>query len=100
MKPNQAPSDSRMPAQPTGRSGSTKPSHLDVRTTEIKRDSAGEIPQTLLMTSRLRSVVYIAFALTIEGIAVLAQPTNPAVPVYLFSTFKEGEQDGLRFAFS
>jgi len=29
-----------------------------------------------------------------------AQPTNPAAPVYLFSTFKEGEQDGLRFAFS
>lgn len=31
---------------------------------------------------------------------VHAQPTNPAVPVYLFSTFKEGDQDGLRFAFS
>jgi alpha-L-fucosidase len=29
-----------------------------------------------------------------------AQPTNPAAPVYLFSTFQEGEQDGLRFAFS
>src|SRR6478736_6018170 len=28
------------------------------------------------------------------------QPTNANTPVYLFSTFKEGEQDGLRFAFS
>jgi alpha-L-fucosidase len=31
---------------------------------------------------------------------LIAQPTNPATPVYLFSTFKEGEQDGLRYAFS
>jgi alpha-L-fucosidase len=29
-----------------------------------------------------------------------AQPTNSATPVYLFSTFKEGYQDGLRFAYS
>ncbi len=40
--------------------------------------------------------------LTITAIArpTQAQPTNPAAPVYLFSTFKEGEQDGLRYAFS
>ncbi len=29
-----------------------------------------------------------------------AQPKHDHDPVYLFSTFKEGEQDGLRFAFS
>jgi alpha-L-fucosidase len=32
--------------------------------------------------------------------SIYAQPTNPASPIYLFSTFKEGDQDGLRYAFS
>src|SRR6186997_853615 len=52
------------------------------------------------MTKQLRIV-----ALTLLGFAAgwfptLAQPTNADAPVYLFSTFKEGDQDGLRFAFS
>ena len=52
------------------------------------------------MRSKLRIVAFIAFALAIDRLAVLAQPTNPDTPVYLFSTFKEGDQDGLRYAFS
>jgi len=51
------------------------------------------------MTAKLR------VALTLLGLAAglvstLAQATNADAPVYLFSTFKEGDQDGLRFAFS
>ncbi len=39
-------------------------------------------------------------ALTTIGFPARAQPTNADATVYLFSTFKEGDQDGLRFAFS
>ncbi|MGC3959210.1 MAG: alpha-L-fucosidase [Verrucomicrobiota bacterium] len=45
----------------------------------------------------------VALGTLILGVALrpaCAHPTNATDPVYLFSTFKEGAQDGLRFAFS
>jgi hypothetical protein len=52
-----------------------------------------------MIKARLAIALFtLCFALPLR--LVHAQPTNPAAPVYLFSTFKEGEQDGLRFAFS
>lgn len=52
------------------------------------------------MISKSKAIAMLVAALTLTLFSAPAQPTNPAAPVYLFSTFKEGEQDGLRFAFS
>ena len=53
------------------------------------------------MLSTTQNILALFLFWSLGGIyPAIAQPTNPAVPVYLFSTFKEGEQDGLRFAFS
>jgi len=52
------------------------------------------------MTTKLRVAALALLGLAIGLLPMSAQPTNPAAPVYLFSTFKEGDQDGLRFAFS
>jgi len=52
------------------------------------------------MISKLKLAGVVLLGLAAIPTATLAQSTNPAAPVYLFSTFKEGEQDGLRFAFS
>ena len=49
--------------------------------------------------ARLAAALFI-LSLALPLRLVQAQPTNADAPVYLFSTFKEGEQDGLRFAFS
>ena len=51
------------------------------------------------MSLKMR-VAVVAVALVTQFSPAHAQPTNADAPVYLFSTFKEGEQDGLRFAFS
>lgn len=50
-------------------------------------------------TARSVSIVLLLASLVLPATAP-AQPTNPATPVYLFATFQEPEQDGLRFAFS
>ena len=50
--------------------------------------------------TKVRLAALFILCLALPRHYVHAQPTNPAAPVYLFSTFKEGEQDGLRFAFS
>ncbi len=52
------------------------------------------------MTSMQRIAALAVAALVAVGSSVLAQPTNNDARVYLFSTFREGDQDGLRFAFS
>ncbi|NOS72337.1 MAG: arabinosidase, partial [Verrucomicrobia bacterium] len=52
------------------------------------------------MTIKSNTVVLFFLALVAPVSPACAQPTNADAPVYLFSTFKEGEQDGLRFAFS
>lgn len=52
------------------------------------------------MTKVRLAVALFVLCLALPLRYVHAQPTNPAAPVYLFSTFKEGYQDGLRFAFS
>lgn len=51
------------------------------------------------MSLKMR-VAVVAVALVTQFSPAHAQPTNADAPVYFFSTFKEGEQDGLRFAFS
>jgi alpha-L-fucosidase len=57
------------------------------------------IRQTFRVISKLKAaLVVLAFAMNF--IPACAQPTNPTDSIFLFSTFKEGEQDGLRFAFS
>ncbi len=45
-------------------------------------------------------VAVVAVALVTQFSPAHAQPTNADAPVYLFSTFKEGEQSGLLFAYS
>ena len=67
---------------------------------EIQRDSAAGFFQTLSMTSKLKVFALVSIALVAQLCPVKAQPTNPDPTVSLISTFKEGEQDGLRFAFS
>lgn len=52
------------------------------------------------MISKSKAIALVVAGLTTTFFSVSAQPTNPAAPVYLFSSFKEGYQDGLRFAFS
>ena len=53
------------------------------------------------MISRHRiAIASFALGLLLNVFSATAQPTNAAAPVYLFATFKEPEQDGLRFAFS
>ncbi len=52
------------------------------------------------MLTRLKLVALALLGFVVSQKTCVAQPTNPAAPVYLFSTFKEGEQDGLRYAFS
>ncbi len=52
------------------------------------------------MTKARLAVALFILCLALPLCLVQAQSTNPTAPVYLFSTFKEGEQDGLRFAFS
>lgn len=52
------------------------------------------------MTAALRVIVLILTGFAAGGTAAPAHPTNANAPVYLFATFKEPEQDGLRFAFS
>ena len=52
------------------------------------------------MTIKSKTVVLFFLALVALVSPACAQTTNADAPVYLFSTFKEGEQDGLRFAFS
>lgn len=52
------------------------------------------------MISKSKAIAILVAALTSIFSSASAQPTNPTTPVYLFSTFKEGYQDGLRFAFS
>jgi alpha-L-fucosidase len=55
------------------------------------------------MTSKLNAMIArisLLAAMLVIGAPVQAQPTNATDPVYLFATFKEPEQDGLRFAFS
>ncbi len=52
------------------------------------------------MTTTLKVVALAWLGYAIGWIPAFAQPTNSRAPVYLFSTFKEPEQDGLRFAFS
>lgn len=49
--------------------------------------------------ARLAAALFI-LCLALPLRLIQAQPTDPATPVCLFSTFKEGEQDGLRYAFS
>jgi len=63
------------------------------------RASVAEISQTARMI-RLLKVIVVTLSLAESIIFALAQPTSPDATVYLFSTFKEGYQDGLRFAFS
>ena len=52
------------------------------------------------MSSLLERIGLGVLALAAIGRLAHAQPTNADAKVYLFSTFIEGDQDGLRFAFS
>lgn len=52
------------------------------------------------MNTKRRALAILMLATLMAAPQSPAQPTNADAPVYLFSTFKEGEQDGLRFAFS
>ncbi len=52
------------------------------------------------MTTTLKVVALAWLGYAIGLIPAFAQPANSGAPLYLFSTFKEGDQDGLRFAFS
>jgi len=52
----------------------------------------------MISKRKIVSILLLGFAAGFSF--AFAQPTNPTTPVYLFSTFKEGEQDGLRYAFS
>lgn len=52
------------------------------------------------MNPKCQTFALLTLTLLTTALPTLAQPTNASDPVYLFSTFKEGEQDGLRFAFS
>lgn len=52
------------------------------------------------MTSKLHALGLAFVMVATTFLSAHAQPTNAHAPVYLFSTFREGEQDGLRFAFS
>ncbi|TAL03581.1 MAG: hypothetical protein EPO07_05975, partial [Verrucomicrobia bacterium] len=52
------------------------------------------------MISRLKLVATGLLVVAAGYSRATAQPTNADAPVYLFATFKEPEQDGLRFAFS
>jgi hypothetical protein len=52
------------------------------------------------MNTKCRAFAILALAILMTAVQTPAQPTSAVAPVYLFSTFKEGEQDGLRFAFS
>lgn len=52
------------------------------------------------MTQARLATALLSLCLALPLCLAHAQPTNATDPVYLFSTFKEGEQDGLRFAFS
>ena len=52
------------------------------------------------MTSMLKVAALAALALAAVGFTAHAQRTKADTPVYLFSTFREPDQDGLRFAFS
>ena len=52
------------------------------------------------MAFKLRSVVNLALVALSQFFPAQAQPTNSDAPVYLFTTFKEGVQSGLNFAYS
>ncbi len=52
------------------------------------------------MAFKIRFVVNLALATLLQFFPAQAQTTNSDAPVYLFSTFKEGEQSGLNFAYS
>src|SRR6478752_6734146 len=70
-----------------------------VRPIRIARDFSQQIwnPSAMTKTRLAAALFLLCFALPLR--LVQAQQTNANAPVYLFSTFKEGEQDGLRFAF-
>jgi len=52
------------------------------------------------MNTKCRAFAILLLAILTTAVQTPAQPTNADAPVYLFSTFKEGDQDGLRFAYS
>lgn len=56
--------------------------------------------RTARLPAWFRIVCLSAVLLTFKCIPVYAADSSPDTPVYLFSTFKEGDQDGLRFAYS
>lgn len=66
----------------------------------FRRDQDGQAWNSLAMIKVCWPISLVALGLAVACGLALAQPTNPDAPVYLFSTFKEPEQDGLRFAFS
>ena len=67
---------------------------------KFPRDFSPQISNPFAMIKVHPTVALFALCLAIALCPAHAQPTNLTAPVYLFSTFKEGEQDGLRFAFS
>jgi alpha-L-fucosidase len=52
------------------------------------------------MNFKVPAIAVAALSLAASLFSAHSQPTNADAPVYLFTTFKEPEQDGLRFAFS
>ena len=52
------------------------------------------------MNLNLKTAIAVALTFVAQSFLAHAQPTNADAPVYLFSTFKEGEQSGLLFAYS
>jgi len=66
----------------------------------FQRDLIGRRCHTVGMASLLKAKALLVLAFGAALLPGRAQPTNADTPVLLFSTFKEGEQDGLRFAFS
>jgi hypothetical protein len=67
---------------------------------ENVRDSDEPILQTDSMTSKSYAVILAVLALATQSCLTQTQTANANAPAYLFATFKEPEQDGLRFAWS
>jgi hypothetical protein len=66
----------------------------------LRSDFLDEVAHTPGMTTNLRAVARTLLGVVAGLLPTLAHAAHSDAPVYLFSTFKEPEQDGLRFAFS
>jgi|GEM_PF-5890880 len=64
------------------------------------RNSDREFPQTSRMILKKRITIAVLIAFMTQSFSAHAQATNADPHVYLLSTFKEGEQSGLNFAYN